>query len=54
MSLIINLSMLESELITDTLTDSRIGTCYVKDNAELIINALNFFERSKPSVSRRY
>lgn len=27
--------------ITDNTTDSRIGTCYDKDNAELICNALN-------------
>lgn len=34
--------------ITDMLTDSRVATCYVKENADLICHALNLLH-SKPN-----
>lgn len=30
--------------ITDRYSDDRIGTCYLKEHAELICNALNYYE----------
>ena len=34
--------------ITDTLSDSRVATCFLKENAELVCAALNAFEDLKP------
>ncbi len=37
--------------ITDNNTDSRVATCYVKANAELVCEALNALEESRRSIA---
>lgn len=39
--------------VTDNTTDSRIATCYIEENAELICKALNFYEKSKTKNNKK-
>lgn len=40
--------------ITDNNSDSRVATCYLEDNADLVCEALNFFEehKNKPKITK--